>query len=1094
MIAILFKSGIPVNLTSVATNPRYDIEGFLFEFCFANFDGTHRYCYYFKSDFKRNDQKRTDLTDGFYREDMFIKYIQDKDGGLNIGIPSISEMIYKYKFDFTDFKNLITENDSITVSITDFDTPFDYFYNRCNYTFNFEYLPGTQSIKTYSEPILDELSIIDYKLKIPLGAIKTVVPVNDQSNTPGFYFFSKNLGEYINSLNISSIEKRKLKKITTLIVFKIREIIGNSNNNINGVIDGIIPRIMNASGFTDADLEVIANSTDTNINIDDYKTDPVNALKKLIFLIKKSWGYYYDPQSTLPNRNVLPPVFTPTSLYTDFEYYYLGLSSFYKTLYSEPIDNIPNYFKFEMILELLPANALSFISLGIKKSIIESFVKKKYLAEYEKRFLVRLILSIPFSESDAFLDYLSDCNDGIHTNYQAIYYVLGDARIERYHVASSIADEIPTRKQFVFSIYQLWKVSKYNFYYIPNGISPIYENINPNSYFVQNPQEFQTQNILEFTTTTDVTSENITKKSFEYSAIFINEKIRITKFETVDIYNNEYIDDGFGAPAISNVKVPKLPEKIGDFHMYHPISLIGMQPSQEIVLPQASFYPAFLFQYIKEFEDIKEFDASVNFAISITAEVALFYMTSGVSSLRYLNYLKNINRIFQATTDAALAGEQILIWHALEGATNALTLSGSILFSYNQYLIQISNNPDEIEKLQKLNNILFLLILSQATGSVIFRYKAVRSADDFLDTFTSSTIPTDIYNLLITLRGQKASNILLIRQKIAELELDSTNYVISKFDTFAADIKEAFWIDFKNLSINDWKVLNKTDNVTGIGGTAVDRWKYLYDRNIVDRKIISVVRSQSKVDIIVTHYNYPQLKGVLEPLDITKRWGFLDEMGNISSGNFDKFVQEPSLINKWLRYYDDLALREEFKALGENGMIEWCEHYGTLPQNLINELKSKPRTFKNWNNLDEADRLLLKDIPNEWIPSVYQYQDFCFIRKFCPVDIPSNSRIIEKPMANNYKQVYFRWNDGVYRWEIRAHTEIPNSPGVGNGNIWRVQREKISDGTFNSYSEHLCGNQWIQGHIYYDAIKAQQNNNATPQQIELLISSHFRAK
>ncbi|WP_152640706.1 hypothetical protein [Flavobacterium sp. 316] len=162
----------------------------------------------------------------------------------------------------------------------------------------------------------------------------------------------------------------------------------------------------------------------------------------------------------------------------------------------------------------------------------------------------------------------------------------------------------------------------------------------------------------------------------------------------------------------------------------------------------------------------------------------------------------------------------------------------------------------------------------------------------------------------------------------------------------------------------------------------------------------------------------------------------------------------------------------------------------------MNELKSKPMTFRNWNNLEEADKLLLKNIPDEWIPSVYQYQDFCFIRKFCPVDISSWVRIKPNLMPNGYKQVTFKLNDGEFRWEVRAHTEIPNTPGEGNGNVWRISRIKIDDGSvnFKKYSEHLVGNQWIRGHIFYDAIKAQQNNIATPQQILILENSHFKAK
>jgi hypothetical protein len=472
---------------------------------------------------------------------------------------------------------------------------------------------------------------------------------------------------------------------------------------------------------------------------------------------------------------------------------------------------------------------------------------------------------------------------------------------------------------------------------------------------------------LVFTNGYYYSAEGITKKSFEYSASFLNDKIRIFKTEKNQIYKNEYNDDGYGAPAVGSYSLFKWPEKIGDFHMYHPLSLIGIQPDLEVILPEASFYPAFIFQYIEEFEDLKEFDASVNLAISITIELALAYFTGALSSLRYLNYLKSASRIYQALTNSALAGEQILIWTALEGASNVFAISGSILYSYNNYLIQLSNDPLEIEKLQKLNSIMFWLILAQTAASLTFRYKAINAADEFLDTFPTGSVPPDVENLLIILKGQKATNILNIRQKIIDLGLEDST-ILAKFDDFAADIKIAFWNDFKNLTKEEWKLLKSN---------GLENWKYLYDRKIIDRADLAVITSSLKMSAITKYYPHIPLRKILESAERGKRWLFLNRFGNEDPSIFVKFAQNPEKITEFvngsgfrtslLSEADYLWLKTDFSA---NQMESLYDHLmdirRTIKQPNTPHLNIAHDLIKNYSVankakaikfLDDADRV-----------------------------------------------------------------------------------------------------------------------------------------
>ncbi|KRD63490.1 hypothetical protein ASE40_21605 [Flavobacterium sp. Root935] len=98
-------------------------------------------------------------------------------------------------------------------------------------------------------------------------------------------------------------------------------------------------------------------------------------------------------------------------------------------------------------------------------------------------------------------------------------------------------------------------------------------------------------------------------------------------------------------------------------------------------------------------------------------------------------------------------------------------------------------------------------------------------------------------------------------------------------------------------------------------------------------------------------------------------------------------------------------------------------------------------------------------------------------------------------MPNDHLQVYFKFRDNTFKYVVRAHTEIPNVPfGAGQGSVWRVERTIINDGTITTYSEHLCGTDWIRGHLYYDAITNQRLGTATPLEIKILNDSHFKVK
>jgi hypothetical protein len=233
------------------------------------------------------------------------------------------------------------------------------------------------------------------------------------------------------------------------------------------------------------------------------------------------------------------------------------------------------------------------------------------------------------------------------------------------------------------------------------------------------------------------------------------------------------------------------------------------------------------------------------------------------------------------------------------------------------------------------------------------------------------------------------------------------------------------------------------------------------------------------------------------------RKAFLKFNKNIEEVDFLKYEQNTSLIKKFAYYEKIPNFKLEFKAMGIKNTILWCEHYGILPTYLINELKAKPLAFKNWSSLNNADKLLLKTIPNEWIPSVYQFDDFCFIRKFCPVEIPTIADIIPIPKDGGYKQVTFEWLDNLgFFWEARVHQPIPGSPFFNNGQVWviNVRIKGPTIGSARSYNDVYLGNGEF--HIYKNSSgswrsiisKQKQGLPLTIEESNILERGHFKAK
>jgi|GEM_PF-2264603 len=889
-LAIL-KDGTPIRI-HLFENPAFDVDGFLIQFTKP---GIHPevYRYHQHSEFKREDRKKPDLT-GYYNESIFLKYIQNIDP-----VPTLDKLV---KHDFKN--NLAFEGEEITVSTIDFDSPYDYFYNSKNYTFNLQLSPDKRGVANYRKLIMENYRIVDSKINTD-GQVP-VVALNNQSTTPGGYFFKKNLGDFINNWAISDIQKSTFKRIISLIVFKIREI----NRDI-------IPIIATNTHFFDKEFDVANGIIDYNDN-----TNPkgFTELEKLLFDLKRGWGYYYSPLNAedFPLREDFDAHLTSLSSYEDYFAYLSSLENFYSKCYSTK--NLAFYKsdeKLQYLLEILPPSALSLLPFKLILKTIKKYLKIN-LSQEDQRLLVRLVISVTKSHANEFLDFLLEKEDGAKTNFQTIYEALTDARLERYTFVNWFVDEQPNRKYFAFAVYELWKVSKFNLGYISPGTNPIlvsnnFQGVDPKNYFVNNKQEYNTNNILTFSSSRN----DFTNRETLFESAINNRRIDIKKIETED-------------SALYHIH-NRIPTLFGSFHLFQEISFSGLEANLDLMIPKTATVPAFLFHFIEEYDRLADFDAGVSLAIDLTADILLMYFTGGASVLRDLQYLKYTNNIGKALQGSLSATEAVEVWRGLEVGSEIFTVTTGELAHINQYLIATENNEKKKKILEKNQKILLTLMMAGVGSSVTARSKAVQEADETLRLIdallvnTPHNIPQPMIDVLTTLSGQKAVTLSLFGNKLNNLELaGAANTIAAKYNMLFTDAQRLkFWNDFQQ--IDDpafWKLLNSGKGANGaLNGSYIDNWISLSERGLIEAKFSDYICVQRRTDFLLNIENYSALKSAINSFNFETKLKFVKDFENSDNAIIELLNEYSESIKVWIGHTS-----EGKTLIGQHAEI-WLKHF-----------------------------------------------------------------------------------------------------------------------------------------------------------------------
>lgn len=939
-IAIL-RDGTPVRLSSFK-DPIFDVSGFLIQFTFDSLiPETYRYHQHYE--FKREDRKKPNLS-GYYNEKLFLNYIQNIEP-----IPTLDKL-GKYNFG----RNLATEGEEITVSTIDFDEPYDYFYNEKKYTFKLLNTLDNKGVRNYLQPVVENFRTVDSKINTD-GA-NPVIVLNNQSGLPGGYFYKKNLGDFINTWSISNIQKSLIKKAMSMIIFKIREI----NRDI-------IPRIASHTHFFDKEEDVANGIIDYN--------DPTHGftdLEKLLFDLKRGWGYYYREtnQDLTPLRASFDAVFSSTSTYEDYLSYLSNLHNFYDKCYStKSLEYYRTSEKLQFLLEILSPSALSILPYDLIISTIKKYLKIN-LEQEEQQFLVRLVISVTPSHANDFLDFLLEKENGEKTNFQAIYDSLTDARLERYPFVNWFVDEQPNRKYFAFAIYELWKISKYNLDYIRPGIVvpnpwPNFKGIDPENYFYINSQEFNKKNFLTFIPSSD---QQIVTSQQHFESSINDKKIDITKRYKQDTH----------AGAFSQYKTGS--EYFGSFHLYQQISFCGYESNLDLRIPKSATLPAFLFHFIEEYDRLADFDAGVALAVNLTVDALLIYFTGGSSILSDLQYLKHTTKIGRALAGGIEPTEAIEIWRGFRGASDIFTLTAGSLTQINHYLITTENNEAKRKILEGCQKIFISLTFLGVGLSLTAQAHAVSEAGKVLDLIEALPsgiahgLTPEMINLLTTLKGNKEVTLTLFGNKLNTLDLgDATNYILLKYNSVFTDAQRLkFMTDFQHIDdLAFWRLLNNGRNASGIrDGRYIDNWISLNERGLQEAKFTDYICVQTRTDALISYIDEPNINPVLSKLSYERKLVFIDTFG---SESVSKFASEPQLINYWKKYYDDLVLRQTFLNLRQDGTLLIIDELGDLSKELFLGLKRNPSKLAEYVNADIIKRQFLRKNIDFWLTNNYTY-------------------------------------------------------------------------------------------------------------------------
>ncbi|MFN0256742.1 hypothetical protein [Pedobacter ureilyticus] len=867
--AIIRTSGMPVTLAQELFPPEYlkfDVEGFLIEF--VNIvkinDQIYNilYKYYQHLDFKKSD--RDDYPgsnfEGYVSEELFLQYVTSVN---DVTLSSLK------RFDFLPFKSEI--DTEVEVDVIHYAEPFNEFYRKIHYKFKIEAAPDGNGPRFYKNFNYLNQKLIDTSIIIPSNASKSV-NIIDRENSAAWHFYKINFGDVFHTLPNDKFYRSLIKKYTTLIDFKITQIVYEA-----------FPRIFSIQELDNIDSYANSISGDTG---------GLDNLSKVVFFLKKCWGFYYDPlaDSQMIHRRKPDPVLYITDETEVIKYYSAVVGIFDKIYIKGDITNGPKLLYW--LLEALPQTAINALPYESLFSIVKNFLAFEDLDERTQRVFIRLIIAVnqKYGHINEFLEFLLTkgfISEKPVTYFEKFYRLLTDARKERLTIVNWFVNEQTNRKYFAYAIFDMWKISKYNWDYFPPGIpNPGMDSNYLASYWLDN-DEFNPENIIEFVKGMEVKDQAKEKTDSKFvgvdflSEIFdkkINIRVCTKRPQTVGgkvagVAKGEYINAGC-------------------FHLYQPISLINYEGNIDLKLPRKILFPSFLVHFIKEYDELADFDALISLFIDVTIDVGLFFATGGAGAIKDLKYLKYVTKLGRALRGTLPATESVAVWRGATVAGEVVTMTAGELAHINNYLITEENDPEKRKALQKTQVVVLSALFLSGTSTLRSSYLTLRDAPEALNLIRANNIPVGqpTIDLLEKLKGKIPVLLALHGADLSELNIKSGQKISNVVQWYVDPIllndeqRLAFMNRFK-LDLDELKELNV---VISPNDNPLINWLDMFNAGIKDAAELSVV-TNTKVTKGYLRF-YPVLEEELDSYKFLKRFKLMDAYGTAEQTLYNSIV------------------------------------------------------------------------------------------------------------------------------------------------------------------------------------------------------------
>ncbi|MEY8760494.1 hypothetical protein [Chryseobacterium tongliaoense] len=1016
---LTIKNGIPVRLKGVSPQinganyeivpTSYNIKGELLTFDYKGVG----YVYVGEIDYYESDRKHKNFKKGYCK---YLAYVNYKKFENQI------ENLLKLENWFEDFE-FAKQGDLFKIDKVEFNgnlsNGYKKYYIYSKYEFKINNLDFDFS-KSNEYPVENlDLSSPNYSKKIRLDRDTEF----NYSNIGEGLFFTKNFKNKIDSIKISPLSKEVLYEGIIKICFRIdkiyREVLDilsiEKLTDIQNLINNIPPGV-DAHNYIDNVASPITTSYFT-------KTD------KIIAHLLLDWGYKDLINTKELALDVSEDQFY-NGLYKPFNNYYNALVNLHYNIsyknenqFFDSPSTLPSTWdigvlseqdnkRFQYLSLVLPSSAISLLSASERIKLIETYANQADLSTEAQVNILKIMHSFYLfpEDGEAFLEFLLKTRDGVHTYFEKLFRLFDDATIQQISpVVGFFANEKTHKRNFIYGLYEIWKKSKYDFRFIPSGVTPTPDGTNPNAYF-QTPQgekyyisdgDDKYYVTLEFSyeTSSNTSFKINTDTKYTINKDLNKEKITITRVITHNRSSKEFI---FLDPNAA-VKVEK---KDMDFHLYQPVNMIGLKEFDDLkeYLPQDPILPAFVYYYCEEYDRIKDINAAWSLGIDISTEILIFFATGGIGLIKDLKYLKYVTKIGKALRATSATQDVVLTLRGAEAGFEVFSVTVAMCYSAADY---IANTTDS-ETAKKVARLFFWLTMLGAGATIYARRKATIAARELVsDPPVFNALSDEIKKVANHLVGAEDMAIVTYKAKLQNEYPYFYNYYIQLPNIGGVDYQKIFQAEFANLKPDQFIKLNSSTINT------VANWRNMYNKSIIDRKMVEVIANQGKVDDIVKFYVEPILRSELEPLNYELRWRFLDNFGNVNDNVFLELKQKPlgihllldtkTLSKSSIDMYDAddvldiletrLPNESHLGCLLQKNRLSWAKTIQNYPTNIDVQFIQKNKLKEMINNFstffDNANPIYYSDFKQR-------------NRLFVKIDCYQNSTPVGPSIAENY--------------------------------------------------------------------------------------------